>query len=267
MALRKPETDAATAAPETDTKASIVSNIPPFEDEDGDTATVTRTTEAPAATTGAAVAVRKETALAVRPTLDKNTMLRGLQNAISVEDLVAIGAGTFPRITASRGGFVVDKNKRNLGKKARIEVLSWNYIYYVTTGEENNPEADKLFQISYDSEVLKDGRNINEYVEWLKKEGYNKASKKQYAELYVNLLGYQEVRDDMIKKVDVPPEEQAMYQVSLSPKSVGQWMKWLLEGSLRKARGISDDTVVTMVQEEATNGNNTYALAHFATKW
>lgn len=269
MALRNnPDATSTTNAAVADKPAST---HPAFEDMDDGGTTVAQETVAESKTTPstqtAVQTVKKSDVVAIRPMLDKNTMMRGLQNAIPTEELATMGIGVFPRITASLEGFMVDKNKRNLGNKIRVEVLSWNYITMVTTGEQNNPEANKLIQTSYDGKMLKNGTSVEEYVKWLKGEGYNKAEAKQYSELYVNLLGFMQLQGDTFVKMEVPAEEQAIYQVSLAPQSLGQWGRYMLEGSLRKARGISDDSVVTLVKESKTVGPNTFALATFTPRW
>ena len=209
----------------------------------------------------------------VRPVLDKNTQLRGLRDAIPPEELEGMGIGVFPRVTPSLGGFVVNKGERKLGKAIRVEVLSWNYIWMVTTGEQDNPEANKLIRSSRDGKNLSpqgvqigDG-SIAAYLQHLKSQGYDKAAQKQYIEVYANLLAYEETKDRQITRIEVPADEQKIYQISLSPQSVGQWGKYLLEGALRKARGHADDSLVTLIQAERTVNSKQFAFAEFEPKW
>lgn len=282
MALR----NAGTAPQTTTTTTTPAAATPGFEAMDDDTTTATaegsndtatEVVDAAPANTGTAVQVvapSKSELLAVRPMLDKNTMLRGLRDAIPTEELAPMGIGVFPRITASLGGFVVNKGEKKLGGRIRVEILSWNYIWMVVSGEQNNPEANKKIRSSYDGKMLRDGGpkvgdgSVEAYLKYLKEvEEYDKANVKQYIELYVNLIGYEEKQDRTIVPVAVPADEQKIYQVSLSPQSVGQWGKYLLEGSLRKARGHNDDSLVTLVQVEKTNGANTFAFAEFEPKW
>lgn len=252
------------------TTATPATNFPPFEDDDtGSSAgSATEVVEAPAAQTAVAVAKPEASAIVIRkPSIDKNTALRGLQNAIPTAELATMAIGVFPRITASGEGFMVDKNKLNLGPRIRVEVLSWNYIHMVTTGEQNNPEANKLIKTGYDEVTLADGTLIADYIKILKAEGYDKTTVKKYAELYVMLRGYMKLEGDSFKKVEVPDEEQTIHQVSLSPQSLGQWGKYLLESGIRKARGHSDDSIVTLVKESKTLGPNTFAMATFTPRW
>jgi len=200
--------------------------------------------------------VAPSTGTAVSP-LTAGTAIKQLQNAIPTTELENLGIGVFPRITVGLDGFSRDKTKE-LGKKIAIEVLSWSYVWLVTTGEQNNDEANKLIRTSYDGKNLKGGEgSVEDYVKYLKSEGYDKAQTKQYAEVYANLI-WSEVGGD------VKGDEQEIVQVSLSPQTVGQWGRYLLESGLRKAKGVEDSNIVTMTQEKRVIGNNKFGIATFA---
>ena len=200
--------------------------------------------------------VAPSTGTAVSP-LTAGTAIKQLQNAIPTTELENLGIGVFPRITVGLDGFSRDKTKE-LGKKIAIEVLSWSYVWLVTTGEQNNDEANKVIRTSYDGKNLKGGEgSVEDYVKYLKSEGYDKAQTKQYAEVYANLI-WSEVGGD------VKSDEQEIVQVSLSPQTVGQWGRYLLESGLRKAKGVEDSNIVTMTQEKRVIGNNKFGIATFA---
>lgn len=199
-------------------------------------------------------AAPKSPGTAVSP-LTAGTAIKQLQNAIPTSDLESLGIGVFPRITVGLDGFSRDKTKE-LGKKIAIEVLSWNYIWMVTAGEQNE-ESNKLIRTSYDGKNLKGGEgSVEDYVKYLKSEGYDKAATKQYAEVYCNLL-WSEVGGD------VASDEQEIMQVSLSPQTVGQWGRYLLESGLRKAKGIEDSNVVTLEAQRRIIGSNKFGIATF----
>ena len=192
---------------------------------------------------------------AVSP-LSAGTVIKQLQNAIPTTELENLGIGVFPRITVGLDGFSRDKTKE-LGKKIAIEVLSWSYVWLVTAGEQGD-EANKLIRTSYDGKELKGGEgSVADYVKWLKEEGYDKAQVKQYAELYANLI-WSEVGGD------VASDEQEIVQVSLSPQTVGQWGRFMLESGLRRAKGVDDSNVVTLTQEKRVLNSNKFGIATFA---
>jgi hypothetical protein len=206
------------------------------------------------------------TALAKAPTgntavagpISHGTVLRQLQNAIGVAELESLSIGVFPRITVGLDGFSVDKSKE-LGKKIKIEVLSWNFLWLVTTGENtDNAEANKLIRTSYDGVNIKNGEGrVDEYVAVLKAQGYEKAAVRQYIEVYCNLL-WSEAGGE------IPVNKQQIHQLSLSPQSVGQWQRYLLETGMRKARGIEDSNVVVVTQEKKIIGPNRFGIATFS---
>ena len=225
---------------------------PAFESED----TVDQTAPIEAPTAPITPPVATATGTAVSP-LTAGTAVKQLQNAIPTTELENLGIGVFPRITVGLDGFSRDKTKE-LGKKIAIEVLSWSYVWLVTTGEQNNDEANKLIRTSYDGKNLKGGEgSVEDYVKYLKSEGYDKAQVKQYAEVYANIL-WSEVGGD------VKADEQEIVQVSLSPQTVGQWGRYLLESGLRKAKGIEDTNVVTLEAQRRIIGSNKFGIATFA---
>lgn len=235
--------------------AKPVDNTPPFEAEDSET-------EMPASVTSVAPA---NDALAIAPAssdivaLDtRGSTLGKLQNALPVEVLESLGMGTFPRITVGLDGFSLDK-VHELGKRITIEVLSWNYVWLITTGEQNNPEANKKIRTSYDGENLKDGNNtIDGYIAELKREGYDKAGKRQYGEIYCNLIS-SDVRGE------VKPEDREIHQISVSPQSVAQWMGFMLSAVVRRnSLGIADSPRVLLTQAKKVNGPNAYGIIKFS---
>lgn len=211
-------------------------------------------------TSATSTALTKPTGTALGASLSSNTALKGLQNAIGLQDLEALGFGVFPRITVGLDGFSIDKDKE-LGKKIKFEVLSWNYVWMVTTGEQNNDEANKLIRTSYNGVNIKgEGRTVEEYVKHLRDvEGYDKTSVKQYIEVYCNLVWSE-------TKGEVAPESQQIHQLSLSPQSVAQWGRYLLETGMRKVRGIEDTNIVFATQERKIIGANKFGVAHFSAR-
>lgn len=261
MALRKDSTPAA-------------DNTPPFEADEATTVeTTTATAEptaraepaAPAVATSVAVVPPTATAVSVAKV---PTLMKSLKNAIATEDLEGMGFGVFPRITVTRGGFMVDK-KESIGDRIRIEVVSWNDLWMVVTGEQSNAETNKLVKSSYDGKVLNDGSfvTVESYLAQLKAQGYDKAVTKKYAEIYGRLVAFEKLDGRTLKVVDVPEDEREIYQISLSPTSVGQWGRYQLEASLRKAQGYADDHVVTLIKQDRTSGPNDYANIIFSPKW
>lgn len=241
---------------------SAAASTPLFEDDMEAAAAA-----AAGAQTDTAVTITKEHALSLRKTLDTNTALKGLKDSIPTDELEKLGFSVFPRVTASLEGFMVDKNKRNLGRRLRLQVVSWSNVTLVTPGEKNDAEANKLIRTTYRGEQMIDGTSVHDYMRMLKEQGYKNAAVKNYAEIYGMLAGYMQLEGDAYRRIDIPEDEQQLYQVSLSPQSLGQWGAYLINSAIRKARGFSDDAAVTLAVESRTLGANTFPYATFNPKW
>lgn len=199
--------------------------------------------------------------------LSAGTALKSLQNAIPTVELESLGIGVFPRVTVGLDGFSIDKTKE-LGTRIKFEVLSWSYVWLVTTGEQNNDEANKCIRTSYDGVNLKGGEGlVSDYVKYLKEvDGYDKSCVKQYVEVYATLLEFEKKEGKEMVTVEVPEEERQIHQISLSPQSVGQWGRYMLESGLRRAKGIQDSNIVVANQERKVLGANKFGIAIFSVK-
>lgn len=276
MALRNANSDTANAAAAS-AAANTAATGPAFEAEEGDTTVIEGTTSTAdtSATTTTATA-EQATPQAAAPETPKvpavvqravsnvvvgnPAVVKGLKDAIPLEALESMSFGVFPRITCDQsGGFVTNKNEAEHGKEIRIQVLSWNYLWMVTTGEKDNKEADKLIRNSHDGINLDNNEgSIADYIKQLKVDGYDKATTKKYIEIWAYLLWTKE-------KGEISAEDMQMVQISVSPKSVGQFERYQLETSLKRARGIQiDSDILHMTGSKAVNGSNTYGLMSFS---
>lgn len=169
------------------------------------------------------------------------------QDVLKTEDVEALGFGTFPRMTADLGGLMLDKDE--LGKTARIEVLSWN-LRYVITPNSNDDEAKKHVKVSYDNQTISGtDESVQDYIAALKAAGYDKASSKLYVDIWANLVAYE-------KKGDLKPEEVKMVQVQLSPQSLQQFKRYQLEQGVRESQGMAVPRYITVTcTRQEFNGN------------
>lgn len=255
MALRKsnPTTPENTAAAGT------------FETPDGDVATdttaATESVKADAAAAAAAPAAASVPAVVKGGALSQlkgaRTVIESLKDVIEPDQLETMGFGVFPRITVGLDGFTVDKDK-DLGRWIDVEVLSWNYVWLVTTGEQNDTEANKLIKTSRDGVNLVGGEGtIVDYVASLKEQDYDKATCKQYAEIYCNLLSSEQGGP-------VPVASQTIHQISVSPQSVGKWGAFNLESKVRKLKGVPDSAIVHIDAEKKVLGSNRFGVMKFS---
>lgn len=214
-------------------------------------------TEAAAAAATTAIAEVKQKALAL--TISKDNVLRKLEGVIDIDTLESLQVGVFPRITIGLDGFSIDKDK-DLGKKIQFEALSWNKVTLVTAGEQDNPEADKLLRSSYDhTNIRSEGCTVNEYIQQLKDKGYKNASAKLYIEIYGQLLWSE-------AKGAVDAEDQKIHQLSCSPTTAARFQAFLLESSVRKARGIEDSATFFVSQDKVLKNNKKWGIGIFSAR-
>lgn len=171
-----------------------------------------------------ALAVAQEKALATLG-IKRDIPIRVIQNAIPTSELETLGIGVFPRVVVGLDGF--SNEDGDLGKVIGVKVYSWSYLTLVTTGEQDDETANKLVRGSYDGVNLKEGQgSVQGYIDSLKAQGYTKAQKKQYLEVY-GMLTYSAADGE------IPKDEQQMVQISLPPTSVGQFQRFLIEAGIQ----------------------------------
>lgn len=174
---------------------------------------------------------------------------------LSLQDVEAIGFGTFPRLTVDLGGLMLDKTE--VGKTAKLEVISWNFRHVITTNSQD-PEAKEKTRISYDGETIQgSGESVQAYIDGLKAEGYEKAGSKLYCDLWGNLIFTE-------KQGDIPLDKQQMVQVQLSPQSLQQFKRYQLERGLKESRGMEPSTMVTITAERREFNGNRFGLMLFS---
>lgn len=183
------------------------------------------------------------------------SLFQSMKDSISPEQLKHMGMNSFKKVTIGLDGFSI--NEKELGKKIAIEPASWSYIWFVTSGEQSNAETNKLVRTSYDGVNLDNGEDTVEgYLNFLKEEGYEKAKKKQYIELFGDLIWTE-------ADGDVAPEDQDLIKISLSPQSADAWTFYMLQSARRSAKGTPENPVITLTQEKRVFGSNRFGVATF----
>lgn len=255
-------------------------SAPAFESEDGGVATAEVEREEPVTVAEAAATVLDAAAATVvvaapkdpRPTsvvasptskfalaLKRSTVLDELQNVISPEQLESMPFGAFPRVVVDLGGFTNKTKNVFLGTKMLIEILSWNFVTIVTTGENSgNKETDRLVRTSYDGVNLTGGQGkVEDYVAELKAKDYDKATAKRYVEIYAYIHRCE-------KFGDTAEDDLKITQISISPQSSGPWGVYMLEAKMAANRGKDVTSRVVLRADRKTNGNSqTYGVVNF----
>ena len=187
--------------------------------------------------------------------LKTSTTLDNLKFVIDPDMLAGMGVGAFPRIVLAPGAFNDKATGKSLGDTLDVEVLSWNTVTLVTTGEKTeNKEATKLIRNSYDGVNLVGGEGrVDAYVAKLKAMDYDKAGAKTYVEIY----GYVHATGKG------PVEDVKLTQISISPTSVGAWNVFLLEQRIRASKGNDVKAMVRITSDSKSANGNTWGLASF----
>lgn len=214
--------------------------------------------EASASTAVAAAPAPASTAVG-KPGIKFTPALQTLKNLI---DPHGLDFDTFPRITVGLDGFSNDK-KVVLGKEVKLQLLSWNERYVVTTGEQDDDEATALVRFSLDGNMLDDGtKTVKEYIDYLVSEGYDKSECKKYYALYGFLKGY---KDEEGKWHDVEEADQVIVAIQVPPRSIGKFTAYQVEMGIKVGRGILQESDEIMLKQEKAQGKSkAYAAIAFS---
>lgn len=209
---------------------------------------------APAPQATAVVASQPRTAVGAVAPSRFVPALTDLQNAIPLDTIEGMGVGGLPRITVDLGGFSIDGDKP-LGTQVKVQLLSWNVKYALTSGS-NDAEAKDTYRVSYDGVNLVGGGNADEYLHWLKTvKGYDKAAKKQYIDLWAFLLE--------ANGKPLPADEQKVVNIQVAPFSVSKFHGFQMELGVRQARGMQVSDMLYLNAERGKMGANNFGYITF----
>lgn len=169
----------------------------------------------------AAIAKAQTTAVgAVAPKMV--AVLSDFENALPPVDF-----GVLPRLKGSQG-LILDGDNHKLGSTLQMTLISFNDLYVITTGEDDEA-SNSLVRYSLDGSTIDStGEAVSDYIQRLKDvEGYEGAEMKRYCEL-VGILNSSDVESDHLGN---------MVQISLSPQSRKAWEAYRLQRSVKIRMG------------------------------
>lgn len=230
-----------------------------FEAPDAPTATIAATprkadpevmAEASVAAAGvaASTAVAKVSANSLMLAGKLETLFAGFENAIP-----GVEFGVLPRLVGSNGNVQVKGSNALIGDVIGLQLLSWNNTWVVSPGDDT-PEAKDAVAYSKDGVTIEEsGQSVNEYLAFLRTEGYEKANVKKYVEL----IG-------ILTESAKPCEHTGdMVQVSLSPQAAKSFESYRLQASVKIRMGMlkPDGLESFKIRAEVkTTAGNTYTL-------
>lgn len=241
---------AATAA------TATAATTPAFEDET-DTVAQADTKAKATADVGATVAIAKASATSVTaPNKKLVVAFAGHKDVFETATVSALSQAT-PRITGEQGSLYKDRQTK-LGLKARVEVVSWNHRWALGCGEDKmNDEMKAAFRVSYDNKTVDgEGCSVEDYIESLKAQGYEKAKVSPYGDLF----GYIVSIDD--KEIPIDDRELVLFQ--LSATSLGNFTAFCVSRGLLQSRGmVPENDLIDVIAEARTKGSNAFTVMTF----
>lgn len=209
-------------------------------------ATPAAATPAPAA--ALPVAVQKPTALAVAAPAALD-VIGGLRNALRVE------YNTLESVIANQGNFMSRETNKSMGDQVDFELLSHQDSFVVSPGDDKAPQD--CVRYSDDGQTCSDGTSVQEHLNWLRTNGYPKASVKPRV-VVVGAIVTTSKPSDLVGQ---------LVQFDLSPMSRTMWNRFSANVAYGMKIGKYTAEQVTKIRanaETAVNGTNTYTLARFS---
>ena len=166
----------------------------------------------------------------------------------AVQEVVATsGYGDFPQIIASQGQFMESgANGKELGKWISFKPIQAK-IKQVCSPNSNDEEAKEYFAACYVGETLIDGRSIEEALEDAKSAGYDKASIKEYVDLFAYVTAAETNSDSFADEVVI---------LQLAPMSKIEWQKFSKKLEIKAAFGKIEAGTEFIVKANAKNAKN-----------
>jgi hypothetical protein len=192
--------------------------------------------------------------------IGENAIISALENAIRVN------WDTLPRLKASQGGF---RNEDGIvfGEHIDVELMSWQKLWQVSPGGENNEITKKLVRYSDDGKTLNNtGEDMRAYLGKLHNAGHNKASISERVVLVFQLNAADKGRGTDAKAMNVQAEYGQLYQLGLAPSSVSTFNSHRLRQPIALAQGrITPDQAVQcrMTAIVKNNAGNEYTVVNF----
>ena len=163
-----------------------------------------------------------------------------------------------PRIKGEQGSMFL--GNKDLGDTIHFELVSYNARWVIGSGE-NDKEAKSYFRVSYDNKTLTTGEDVADYLESLKAQGFKKAKKSPYLDVWGFVTW-------SAKNGTIDVESRQLACLQCSQTSLGAFMAFATtRGLLMKAGLVEELSVIEVKAVKQVNGTNKYTnFAFFAPK-
>mgnify|MGYP000868047189 FL=1 len=160
-----------------------------------------------------------------------------------------------PRIKGEQGSMFL--GNKDLGDTIHFELVSYNARWVIGSGE-NDKEAKDYFRVSYDNKTLTTGEDVADYLESLKAQGFKKAKKSPYLDVWGFVTW-------SAKNGTIDVESRQLACLQCSQTSLGAFMAFATtRGLLMKAGLVEELSVIEVKALKQVNGTNKYTNFGFA---
>jgi len=176
------------------------------------------------------------------------------ENALDIDTVEKLSLNA-PRIKGEQGSlFMADLD---LGDTIHFELVSYNARWAIGSGE-NDKEAKDYFRVSYDNKTLTTGEDAVAYLESLKAQGFKKAKKSPYLDVWGFVTW-------SAKNGTIDVESRQLACLQCSQTSLGAFMAFATtRGLLMKAGLVEELSVIEVKALKQVNGTNKYTNFGFA---
>lgn len=160
-----------------------------------------------------------------------------------------------PRIKGEQGSLFM--GQEDLGSEIQFELISFNHRWAIGTGEDDK-EAKDYFKVSYDNLTLSGETTlISDYLESLKAQGFKKAKKSPYMDLW-GFVTWSKA------KGEIPVDERQLACLQCSQTSMGAFTAFSTTRGLLESKGLAKpmDTIEVHA-EKRVSGTNRYTNFSF----
>lgn len=217
--------------------------------------TMTTTTKDSGATAALAIAKAATTAVGeAKPAAKFSVAFADKNNVFDTATVEGLALAA-PRIKGEQGSMSIADAE--LGTEIHFELISFNHRWAIGSGTDDK-EAKDYFKVSYDNETLSgDGTSVEKYIESLKAQGFSKAKKSPYMDLWGFVVWSE-------KAGDVPVDERQLACLQASQTSMGAFTSFATTRGLLESKGIAKPIDVIGVRAmKRTSGSNKYTNFEF----
>ena len=170
----------------------------------------------------------------------------------TVEDL----ALSMPRIKGEQGSFFL--GQEDLGSEIQFEIFSYNARWAIGNGLDD-AESKDYFRVSYDDKTIAgDGTLIEDYLNDLRAQGFSKAKKTPYLDIFGFVTWSQ-------GKGEIPVESREMVLLQCSQTSLGAFKTFATTRGVLEQRGMAKPIdVVTVKAMKRVKANFKYTNFEFS---